>query len=88
MKLDRFDLAHEVAFVDAVGVVVTENMPVVGSEDVRKKEGEIVANNLVLPVDPDFFAQNANPARTPEDSFVVSVLPQADLSAHEAYCHR
>jgi len=88
MKLDRFDLAHEVAFVNAVSVVITKNTPVVGGEEVRQKEGEIVTNNLFLLIDPDLFAQNANPAGAPKDCFVVGILAQADLSAQNAYCRR
>jgi hypothetical protein len=48
----------------------------------RQKEGEIVANDIPLRVDPDLFADNADPAPTPKFILVVGVFAQADPSSH------
>ena len=55
----------------------------IGSEQVREEEGEIVANHLLFFVDPDFLAQDADSAGTSKIRFIVGHFAQADLSAYE-----
>ena len=55
----------------------------IGSEQVREEEGEIVANHLLFFVDPDILAQDADSAGTSKIRFIVGHFAQADVSAYE-----
>jgi hypothetical protein len=69
-------------FMDAVRVVEAEHATVIGSKQMRQKEGKIVANDQVLLVNPNLFTHDTGPTRTPKLKFVVGLLAQARLSSH------
>jgi hypothetical protein len=48
----------------------------------RQQKGEIVLNGLVLPVDPDLFAKDADPAGTAKTSLIVGLLAKLAPPSH------
>lgn len=67
---------------DTVCVVEAEHASVIGSKTMRQKEGKIVANDKILFVNPNLFAHDTGPTRTPKFSFVIRPLAQAKLHSH------
>jgi hypothetical protein len=71
------------ALMNTVCVVEAENAPVVGSQPMGQKEGEIVTNDQISFVNPDLFAYDTDSTRTPKFGFVISLLARASLSSHQ-----
>lgn len=82
-KCRRFNRSHKVPLMGSMSVIETEHATVVDCSYMRKQKSKVVADDLVILIDPDFFAKDAYPLPAAEASFVVGILPQAGLSAHD-----
>jgi hypothetical protein len=60
--------------VDTVYVIEAQYATMIPSEQMRQKEGKIVANHLTLLVDPDLFTDNADFAPAPKFVFGAGIL--------------
>ena len=70
------------ALVSTVCVIEAEHTPIIDSQQVGQKEGQIVANDLVFRVDPDFFSDHTDSTGTPKFVLQVGVLAKPNLSGH------
>jgi hypothetical protein len=66
-----------------MSIIEPKHSAVVPIKQVGQQECEVVANNLLVLVDPDFFPENAYTPGAPKSSFVVGVFARAVLAAHE-----
>jgi hypothetical protein len=75
-------MAHEMTLMNTVRVIVAKHTAIVDSGQVGHKEGKVVLNDFARCIDPDFFAQDSDAARTPETSFIISILEQTVSPGH------
>lgn len=66
----------------AMCVIKAKYAAFVYSGQVRQEKGEIVLDDLAFSVDPDLFAEDADPSGTPKPGFVIGFLAMTTPSAH------
>jgi pilus assembly protein TadC len=70
------------AFMGPMRIIKTEYSAFVDSEQMRQEKSEIVSDDLIFPVDPDFLAKNAYSTGAPVSRFVVGFLAKIISSTH------
>jgi len=69
---------------ESMRVIEAKYAAVVDKCQMRQEKGEIVENNLLLRINPNFFAKNAGAARTPKAGFKIGILAQVSSCTHGA----
>jgi hypothetical protein len=77
------NLAHAMAFVNVMRVIVAKNTAMIHLGYVRQEKGEVVVLHFPFTVDPNLFPKNANASRAPEPGLVIGVLAEMTLSPHK-----
>ena len=62
------------AFMNAVGVVKSEHPAIIRVKQMRQQKCQVLANNLLIRIHPNFFSQNTYATGAPKAGFVVGIL--------------